>query len=395
MTAFQCTLFAFFLLVVRGERRISNALLALFLLSQAAIPLDILISFGAGFRAWAIQVSPNLFYIFGFAYWLEGPLLLWYTRSLVYKDYLPKHRELVYLLPLLGYVIYQYFVYFRFDSLAKGEMLQDYDLFAESLLTHGIGTLRELLRWVFGIACLVELRRYHTRIRDSYSTIEMMDLRWLWILVAGFLVIRSWAVLVNIAIISSAHLDTLLNYRVMGLASNYTVLILVSALIFMSLHGASVFDGLEPEEESGPGPLEKKRGGVQKSANPGKPPIDPELVEKVERSMTREHLFLNPTLTLADLAQHLGTAKRTVSTIINRHFGCNFFEFVNQYRIEEAKARLADPTREEQTILEIMLAVGFNTKGTFNTLFKNRVGMTPTEFRYRSRAPAPLPENAV
>ncbi|WKD48204.1 helix-turn-helix domain-containing protein [Microbulbifer spongiae] len=394
MTAFQCTLFAFFLLVVRSERRVSNALLALFLLSQAAIPLDILISFGAGFRDWAIQVSPNLFYIFGFAYWLEGPLLLWYTRSLVYKGYQPQRRELVYLLPLLGYVIYEYFVYFRFDSLTKVEMLQDYDLFAESALTHGIGTLREILRWVFGIACLVELRRYHSRIRDSYSTIEKIGLRWLWILVVGFLIIRSWAVLVNIAIIFSAHLDTLLNYRAMGLASNYTVLILVSALIFMSLRGTSVFDGLESEATSGE-PLGKNIGSAKKSADTSKPQIDPELVEKVERSMTREHLFLTPTLTLADLAQHLGAAKRIVSTTINRHFGCNFFEFVNQYRIEEAKARLADPACEGQTVLEIMLAVGFNTKGTFNTLFKKRVGMTPTEFRFRSRALAPLPESTI
>src|SRR6478609_6789668 len=107
MTAYQCILFAILLLTVKREQRISNIFLAFFLLQQAAIPLDILISFGAEFRQIALGWSPNLFYVFGFGYWLEAPFLLWYTRSLIYKDYRLVQKDLIYLIPFFCYLIYQ------------------------------------------------------------------------------------------------------------------------------------------------------------------------------------------------------------------------------------------------------------------------------------------------
>jgi AraC-like DNA-binding protein len=70
-----------------------------------------------------------------------------------------------------------------------------------------------------------------------------------------------------------------------------------------------------------------------------------------------------------------------LSNIINRHFACNFFEFINSYRVEEAKAMLADATLANKSMLDIMLDVGFNSKATFNTLFKKKTGMTPSEYR--------------
>src|SRR5690606_8284263 len=99
MTAYQCILFAILLLTARRERRLTNTLLALFLLQQAAIPLDILIGFGAEFRAIALGWSPNLAYVFGFCYWLERPLVPWYTRSLVHTASRLSGRELIYPIP--------------------------------------------------------------------------------------------------------------------------------------------------------------------------------------------------------------------------------------------------------------------------------------------------------
>src|SRR5690606_4741131 len=72
---------------------------------------------------------------------------------------------------------------------------------------------------------------------------------------------------------------------------------------------------------------------------------------------------------------------RALSNIINRQFECNFFEFINSYRIEEAKRLLAAPEYASKNMLEVMYDVGFNSKATFNTLFKKKVGMTPSEYR--------------
>ena len=86
-TIYQCILFAFFLVLIKKGKKQSNILLALFLLCYAAIPLDTLINFGEAFRQFAIDFSPNIFYVFGLAYWLEAVLLLFYVRSLIYKDF--------------------------------------------------------------------------------------------------------------------------------------------------------------------------------------------------------------------------------------------------------------------------------------------------------------------
>jgi AraC-like DNA-binding protein len=59
----------------------------------------------------------------------------------------------------------------------------------------------------------------------------------------------------------------------------------------------------------------------------------------------------------------------------------NFYEFINNYRIKEAKEILTADSNQEKTISDIFLAVGFNSKSVFNTFFKKNVGLTPSEFR--------------
>ncbi len=376
MTTYQCTLFALLLLCIHHENRQSNIILAGFLLTQALIPMDILISFGAGFREWAMDISPNLFISFGLAYWLEGPLLLWYTRSLIYKNYRLTKKDLLYVAPFAIYTTHEILSYFLLDSSTKMAILQNYDLHAEPFMIHAFGVIREVLRVVFGIMCLVEIHHCRRRLRDTYSNIEKIDFAWLKTLTIGFLIIRTWAVLVSLAIIFSVHMDISINYRIMGLTSNYTVFILISALIFLSLSYSSTFAGFESKEDA------KDDTDREKT----KLDVDPEMVDQLTRYMEEHKPYLAPILTLEQLATQLSMPQRTLSTIINRHFKRNFFEFINHYRTEEAKQLLADPSHQDQTVMKIMLDAGFNTKATFNTCFKKLVGLTPSQYRNQQLA---------
>ena len=72
---------------------------------------------------------------------------------------------------------------------------------------------------------------------------------------------------------------------------------------------------------------------------------------------------------------------KVLSQVINESLHQSFFDFVNRYRIEEAKQQLTHPEDEAITILEILYNSGFNSKSSFNTLFKKYTGLTPTEFR--------------
>nr|WP_252738503.1 helix-turn-helix domain-containing protein [Saccharophagus degradans] len=100
--------------------------------------------------------------------------------------------------------------------------------------------------------------------------------------------------------------------------------------------------------------------------------------------MHEDKLYLESSLTLEVLAGKLSISPRTLSTVINRHYGCNFFEFINDFRIEDAKKRMVDPARSGATMLDIMYEVGFNSKATFNSFFKKHEGMTPREYRKKN-----------
>lgn len=109
------------------------------------------------------------------------------------------------------------------------------------------------------------------------------------------------------------------------------------------------------------------------------------LAEGLESLMEREKLYHQNDLRLETLAEKLGSTKHFVSQVINQHFKMNFFEYVNLKRIEEAKELLRTTRREELNVIEVAYAVGFNNKGTFNSVFKKVTGSTPTEFRNQSR----------
>ena len=368
-TIYQCVLFAFFLILIKKGKKQSNVLLALFLLSYAAIPLDTLINFGEEFRQFSIDFSPNIFYVFGSAYWLEAVLLLFYVRSLIYKDFRFKKVDLLYLLPFLLYLIYETNNWYMLDSATKIAILNGYHIEAEPFYTRFINLFRECFRTFCGLLCLLELRHYQKQIKNNFADIEDVDLTWLKILIVGFLIIRLQAVFVTLGYMTSIDLHLTIDYSVLGQLSNFMVMFLISFLIFFSLGVSNLFHGID-------------RATI---ANQEKQSIDPAQISALTLYMQEHKPYLNHLLTLDNLAAQTFMPSRQLSQVINRHFNKNFFEFINSYRIEESKTLLNKEENAKITMLEVMAQVGFNSKATFNTFFKKTVGMTPTQYRKAQR----------
>ncbi len=112
-------------------------------------------------------------------------------------------------------------------------------------------------------------------------------------------------------------------------------------------------------------------------------PIDPAIITQIEAAMRDEQLYREMGFSRESLARHLGLAEHTLSRVINQHYGRNFNEFVNSYRVAEAKRRL----REEHTpVTAIAFEVGFSSIASFNRVFKLLAGCSPTEYRTYSEA---------
>ena len=102
---------------------------------------------------------------------------------------------------------------------------------------------------------------------------------------------------------------------------------------------------------------------------------------RIERTMTVDRMFLKEDLTLRDVANSLAVDPNLISHILNSHLGSSFYDFVNRYRIGEVKKKMQDPGFAHLTLLGIALESGFNSKTTFNRVFKQVTGQTPREFQ--------------
>ncbi|WP_282162954.1 helix-turn-helix domain-containing protein [Ulvibacterium marinum] len=105
------------------------------------------------------------------------------------------------------------------------------------------------------------------------------------------------------------------------------------------------------------------------------------LIAKLENHMLTHESFKNYDLTIATLAKEMDIPKRKLSELINDHYDQNFVDFINTYRINSAKERFMNPKSHAETILEVLYEVGFNSKSSFNTAFKKKTGITPSEFK--------------
>lgn len=120
------------------------------------------------------------------------------------------------------------------------------------------------------------------------------------------------------------------------------------------------------------------RGALSQSVSIPASMID-KTKEALLRSMTIDHLHLDPTLSLNSLVERTGISQKTISHVLNQQMGKSFNEFVNEYRIEAVKRKLLEGHRH-LTITGIALECGFNSQATFQRAFKNATGQTPTEY---------------
>ncbi|GAA4306800.1 sensor histidine kinase [Aestuariibaculum suncheonense] len=105
------------------------------------------------------------------------------------------------------------------------------------------------------------------------------------------------------------------------------------------------------------------------------------LIEVLQHIMQTEQLYLDSELSLNGLAEKLEISSNHLSMLLNDYIGKNFYDYVNCFRVEEVKKRLVDKAYEKQTISSIGGDCGFNSKSTFNRIFKNTTGITPSQYQ--------------
>ena len=107
------------------------------------------------------------------------------------------------------------------------------------------------------------------------------------------------------------------------------------------------------------------------------------LFDRISQLVIGEKRYLEPDLTLSSLSKLIGKTSQKTSSVINQHAKRNFNDFINYYRIQEAKRLLSDLENDKFTISAIAFDVGFSSLSSFNAAFKKFEGKTPSAFRKR------------
>ena len=360
LIVFVSFLLAFFLLTVKSKNKIGNVLLSIYLIIKA---VNVSSYFYYKFIDLPIELELLRMDIGSF---LEIPFLYLFVLSIIYSNFKVKKKYLIHFTPFLIVTIIQ-LPTFYFTS------IETQNEFADNYLYNNIGifsiTLANLQNLLYIILIFKVLFKYKKILIENYSISNDYNYRWL------FQMNIILSVLFVIAIIKNTqkygNTDTyLLSFR---LSVAFGILLFTCWLVLKALYAPKIFTGVDSKLQ-----LNRNNEPSQKHINLPKL----KLAEKLNLYMVGHQPFLNPDFTIQQLANETQIDTREISSIINHHLNQNFYEFVNQYRIEEAKKILLK--NRELTILEVLYSVGYNSKSTFNTQFKKTTKLTPTEYRQKN-----------
>lgn len=361
LTANLFILLSIFLFSYKKGNRLSNRILSVFFfLNFIFALLYYLIHIGFWFEYPPLYLTSNSLFYF------MGPLLYFYAKSLCYKDFRVEKKAIFHFLPFL-FLVFFAFVYYHLKiafvphpSSSNVIPLSRYEILVYFCVLYGF-----LLYY-----CLISLNtlsKYRKDLKNHFSNVNRINLAWLSMIIIAYTCVWFLDLIIYLLLFIPGFPRLILT--ILNQSSGAINLAFALVILFKGLKQSDIFTGISSEK--------------YKTERLPQHEID-EYKNRIETAMTDQKPYLDPELNLDNLAEIVSIPSRHLSQVINVAFNQNFFDFISDYRIHEAKQLLHDPAYKDKTILNILFDVGFNSKSSFNHLFKKKTGMTPSEFRNKS-----------
>lgn len=378
-------------MIRRGNRRANR------ILSSLALVLSILLVDGFMNVTNSYSRYPQLIGAAWPICFLVGPLLYFYIRELSSSKR----------------IVFSVSQFFHFTpSIISALLLVLYsrmnmDEHVPSLITPLIGIrlpvlkavplLANLVMTVYMVLSFLQIRKYNSGIKQSFSSLEKISLSWIRTLLLSFVCLYMGFNLLTRIVPALGFNNKTENLGYLGMAVvTYTMAFkaLLRPEIFSQIETANRTELLRTDQsivldlpspapdiqQNGNGILQKKKYRKSSLTNERSAKITGQLRQLMEE----ERFFLEPELTLPQLAERLSVSTNDLSQAINREINKSFFDFVNEYRVQEAKKLLSSPKHGHLSILGIALDAGFNSKSAFYSAFSKHIGTTPSGFRKQS-----------
>lgn len=242
---------------------------------------------------------------------------------------------------------------------------------------------------VYFVLAYRKINAYEQVISDNFGYNEGISLQWLRLLLIGFGVI--FGVMMGVYVVQYLlEIEIGFDIEILFFALFILLIFLIGfwGIRYQGIFGASGAGRVTNLSDKSDG--SDKSGGVNTFEEETKAPEyrksglkaeeAPELHQQLLRLMQTEKPYLEPKLSLAQLAERLGVLPNHLSQIINQYEEKNFYDFVNSYRVEEFIDLAKKDTDKNFNLLGLAFEAGFNSKSSFNQVFKKFKGKTPSEF---------------
>ncbi len=359
VTVFQF-LFLAIILFFKREPQSSNRLFSLFLFGKG-ITLLLTLLYHNYYQS-VLMYLPIILSLYSTPLFFYAPFLYLFTKSILDKNFRVGKKVVLHLFPsivflILGLINHYFIQYHNIFILNDQFILATTAIYYIQAITYTILSIRELLK-------------FRTDLKNYFSEIEKLKQSLLMYILVGFFF--AWIVFLS---------GFLLTYLT-GLNSEIKSILESIGLLILFFNANIIAYKLIQH----PFLLSEFKGVIIESKSTVLPKVVNEQTAKRLKSYMQENRpFLNPSVTINDIAAELDLHPRSLSLLIKHSFNQNFFDFINEHRINEAKSKLAND-KKDSTILEILYECGFNSKSAFNNAFKKFTGFTPTTFRNTQKA---------
>lgn len=298
---------------------------------------------------------------------LIGPVLYFYCKSLLNTQFTITKKHLLHFVPAVGYLLYSLLVFIT-DKL----ILDTFYFYAD-------GRDKDLAFWyqMLGLISmlfylLLSLRsyqQYRIKILNEVSYANAILLQWIRYFLIAFTIILVLRVVFFV-----------LNPEWGQFGSKYWYYLCV-AILFFGIALAGYTHAIKTTSYIS---LTYSENTTRKELSTPKNNMTPEAMEqwksKLQGFIVTKKAYVNPRLTLTEVAEHLATNRNVISQVINQGFQMNFNDYINAKRIEVVIHKLEQGEHHNKTLLGIALECGFNSKPTFNRAFKKHKKTTPKAF---------------
>jgi AraC-like DNA-binding protein len=358
----QALLLASVLLSVKRGNRTANRFLAVFLIALA-------ISVGGATLSnmQFVLLFPHLRKIQQPFYFLGAPLLFLYVRALISRKSGLEKKDILHFIPFILCALYLVPYYLQSSEAELNPASTYYG--QPWYIIRSASLLFQFL--VYLILIVLTIVSYSRRVKNQTSPADQAILFQVRFLMMTFLALWVLGFLHYILTISYSSYDNAVTDLIVPVGLS----IFVYALGYIGLRKPAALTGMDdlpPSIKYEKSTLTLERADA--------------YLPKLLDLMQKERPFIDGDLTLQKLAKAVAIPPHHLSQIINEQLNQNFFDFINLYRVEEAKKMLIDPAKKHYSILAISEAVGFNSKSAFNTAFKKHAQTTPSEFRKAATA---------